>query len=101
MAASSFCREFSEQQKVEIDFTHEGMPSSVPKEISLCLFRILQEALQNAVKYSGVRHFTVKLEGPRRRFNSLLVITALALTSTTPLAGGAWGSSACAKESNW
>jgi PAS domain S-box-containing protein len=63
VAASSFCREFSEQQRVEIDFTHARMPSSVPKEISLCLFRILQEALQNAVKYSGVGHFTVKLEG--------------------------------------
>ena len=63
VAAGSFCREFSEQQKVEIDFTHARMPSSVPKEISLCLFRILQEALQNAVKYSGVRHFRVNLEG--------------------------------------
>ena len=63
VAAGSFCREFSEQQKVEIDFTHKGIPRSVPKEISLCLFRILQEALQNAVKYSGVRHFTVNLEG--------------------------------------
>lgn len=63
VAANSFCREFSEQQKVEIDFTHKGMPSGVPKEISLCLFRILQEALQNAVKYSGVRHFSVKFEG--------------------------------------
>jgi len=63
VAASSFCREFAEQQKVEIDFTHEGMPRSVPQEISLCLFRILQEALQNAVKYSGVQQFTVRLEG--------------------------------------
>jgi PAS domain S-box-containing protein len=63
VAANGFCREFSEQQNVEIDFTHEGMPRTVPKEISLCLFRILQEALQNAVKYSGVRHFSVKLEG--------------------------------------
>jgi signal transduction histidine kinase len=63
VAANGFCREFSEQQKVEIDFTHKGMPSRVSKEISLCLFRILQEALQNAVKYSGVRHFSVHFEG--------------------------------------
>jgi PAS domain S-box-containing protein len=63
VAARSFCRELSEKQKVEIDFTHEGLPDIVPKEISLCLFRILQEALQNAVKYSGVRRFTVRLEG--------------------------------------
>jgi PAS domain S-box-containing protein len=63
VAANSFCRELSEQQKVEIDFTRKDVPNEVPKEISLCLFRILQEALQNAVKYSGVGHFTVKLEG--------------------------------------
>jgi PAS domain S-box-containing protein len=63
VAANGFCREFSEQQKVEIDFTHKGMPSRVSKEISLCLFRILQEALQNAVKYSGVRRFSVNFEG--------------------------------------
>jgi signal transduction histidine kinase len=62
-AASSFCKELSEQQKVEIDFSHTGTPHSVPKEISLCLFRVLQEALQNAVKHSGVRHFKVELDG--------------------------------------
>ena len=63
VAAKSFCNELSEQQKVEIDFSHTAIPKSVPKEISLCLFRVLQEALQNAVKHSGVRHFTVELCG--------------------------------------
>lgn len=63
MAATSFCKEFSDQHKVEIDFTHAGIPHDLPKQISLCLFRVLQEALQNAVKYSGVRHFIVALRG--------------------------------------
>jgi len=60
-AANSFCREFSEQQGVGIDFTSTGMPRPVPKEIALCLFRVLQEALQNAAKHSGARHFAVEL----------------------------------------
>ena len=60
-AVRSFCRELSDQQNVEIGFSHEGVPSGLPKEISLCLFRVLQEALQNAVKHSGARHFKVKL----------------------------------------
>jgi PAS domain S-box-containing protein len=62
-AAKSFCREMSEQSKVEVQFTQTGIPRSLPKEISLCLFRVLQEALQNAVKHSGVRSFTVDLYG--------------------------------------
>jgi signal transduction histidine kinase len=62
-AAKSFCRELSDQHKVEIDFAHVDIPPSVPEEISLCLFRIMQEALQNAVKHSGMRHFEVELRG--------------------------------------
>jgi PAS domain S-box-containing protein len=62
-AAKSFCQELSEQHKVEIDFTHADIPPTVPEEISLCLFRVMQEALQNAVKYSGVRHFEAELRG--------------------------------------
>src|SRR6185369_16802767 len=62
-AAKSFCNELSEQQKVEIDLSHTAIPRSVPKEISLCLFRVLQETLQNAVKHSGVRDFKVELRG--------------------------------------
>jgi len=62
-AARGFCKELSEQQKVEIEFSHAGMPSSLSKEISLCLFRVLQEALQNAVKHSGERRFKVELQG--------------------------------------
>ncbi len=62
-AANSFCKEMSEKTKVEIQFNHSDVPRKLSKEVSLCLFRVLQESLQNAVKYSGVRSFTVDLHG--------------------------------------
>jgi len=60
-AAHSFCEEMSAQYHVQIDFRQTGTPRKLPREISLCLFRVLQEALQNAVKHSGVRQFRVEL----------------------------------------
>jgi PAS domain S-box-containing protein len=62
-AANSFCKEFSEHSKVEVQFSHTGIPRTLPKEVSLCLFRVLQEALKNAAKHSGVRSFAVDLHG--------------------------------------
>jgi signal transduction histidine kinase len=59
--AASFCQEFSALQKVQIDFHSEKVPKGLPREISLCLFRVLQEALQNAAKHSGSKHFQVLL----------------------------------------
>jgi signal transduction histidine kinase len=46
---------------VEIDFRSENIPQGLPREISLSLFRVLQEALQNAIKHSGSRQFQVSL----------------------------------------
>ena len=60
-AMEAFCKEFADQQKVEVVFTHNEVPRTLSHEISLCLFRVLQEALQNALKHSGVRHFEVEL----------------------------------------
>lgn len=59
----SFCKEFREQKRVEIDFRSHGLPNFVPLDISLCLFRVLQAALQNAVEHSAVRNFEVQLNG--------------------------------------
>ena len=63
IATKSFCKELSEKTHVEIAFSHAEIPSTLPKEVSLCLFRVTQEALQNAVKYSGVHTFSVDLRG--------------------------------------
>jgi PAS domain S-box-containing protein len=62
-ATRGFCREFSEQQNVEIDFQNHDLPSHLPPDTSLCFFRVLQEALHNSAKHSGARHFEVRLWG--------------------------------------
>jgi signal transduction histidine kinase len=58
-----FCNELSGQRNVEIAFDDQDVPASVQPEVSLCLFRVLQEALHNAVRHSRVRHFDVHLRG--------------------------------------
>jgi PAS domain S-box-containing protein len=62
-AAAGFCKELADQQGVDVDFHSENIPTALPAAISLCLFRVLQEALLNAVKHSGSRHFRVSLAG--------------------------------------
>ena len=60
-AIRSLCTEFSRQHKVNIYFNEKDVPKHLPKDISLCLFRIAREGLQNAVKYSGTNQFSVAL----------------------------------------
>jgi PAS domain S-box-containing protein len=60
-AMRRWCSEFGEKRKMKVDFHSSGMPNVLPPEISLCLFRVLQEALQNAAKHSGATHFEVQL----------------------------------------
>ena len=62
-AVTGFCRELSERQTLSIPVRFDGVPQTLPHEVSLCLFRVLQEAVHNAVKYSGVREFEVSLTG--------------------------------------
>ena len=55
-------RELS-QSDIAITFTHDNVPPTLPPDLTLCLFRIVQEALQNALKYSEARHVSVHLSG--------------------------------------
>jgi PAS domain S-box-containing protein len=65
-AIRSFCAEFSKQRQVDVEFTDRNVPRQLPKDISLCLFRVTQEALHNAIKYSGTKQFFVALSGTEK-----------------------------------
>jgi signal transduction histidine kinase len=57
----SWCRDFGERQQMKIDFKGHDLPR-LPQEISLCLFRVLQEAVHNAAKHSGVKRVEAQLQ---------------------------------------
>jgi len=57
------CRELSDRHNLEIRFVHHSIPEQTPKDVTLCLYRITQEALRNVVKHSGVAEAQVELLG--------------------------------------
>ena len=62
-AATAFCDELSNRHGVKIDVHVENIPKALPPDIALCLYRVLQEALQNVVKHSESPHAHVSLKG--------------------------------------
>jgi PAS domain S-box-containing protein len=62
-AVKSLCDELHQIHKLKIEFSHDGVPAGLSQEISLCLYRIAQECLNNAIKHSGARDAKVKLLG--------------------------------------
>jgi PAS domain S-box-containing protein len=57
------CREISDRHNLQIKFVHHRVPEQVPKDVTLCLYRITQEALRNVVKHSGAVEAEVELSG--------------------------------------
>ena len=55
------CREFSQQHKIEVDCSVSGLPENLDENISLNLFRTVQESLRNVIKHSQARHVKVDL----------------------------------------
>jgi PAS domain S-box-containing protein len=62
-AVGGYCREFSEQHAFRIDFVHRDVPQQIPKDVTLCAYRIVQESLRNVVKHSGAQEAKVELTG--------------------------------------
>ena len=62
-ATTALCTELSNRHGVRIDVQIENIPNTLPPEIALCLYRVLQEALQNVVTHGESPHTHVSLKG--------------------------------------
>ncbi len=62
-AVKGLCQEFSEQYHVQVNCVNSGVPNDLNADISLCLFRVTQEALHNIAKHSLAGTVNLKLHG--------------------------------------
>jgi PAS domain S-box-containing protein len=62
-ALNGVCIQLQRHLAIEIAFSSHDVPRPVPADVSLCLFRVLQEGLINAAKHSDTRRIDVELLG--------------------------------------
>jgi signal transduction histidine kinase len=60
-AIRNLCDQFSERQELRVQLQWGNVPVDLSRELSLCFYRVIQEALHNVVKHSGVNHAIVEL----------------------------------------
>ena len=60
-AVAALCREFTNQQHIQVEFASDEIPRTVRPDIALGIFRIVQECLRNLKKHSGAQQAVVSL----------------------------------------
>jgi signal transduction histidine kinase len=62
-AVQSECIAFTRREGIVIQYEPKDVPSNIPFDVSVCLFRIVQEGLRNIAKHAKVTEAQVKLVG--------------------------------------
>lgn len=62
-AIESECAAFKQRKNIEILFTKENVPDRFSADIPLCLYRIVQEGLNNITNHSGAKRCEILLRG--------------------------------------
>ena len=60
VALRGFCRELAKTHELVVDLKCDELPKAIPPEVSLCAFRLTQEALRNVVKHSQIKSAVVE-----------------------------------------
>jgi PAS domain S-box-containing protein len=66
VATERLCRDFAHQYGIDVDYQPKPLPPKLDAGRSLCLYRVLQEALQNVVKHSHASQAVVELHAMKR-----------------------------------
>ena len=58
---TNICKKASESELVQVDFFHKGLEKRLDKNIELNLYRVTQELLNNALKYSQAKTIQIQI----------------------------------------
>jgi len=62
-AVKSECMVFSRRTGIALSFEPNNMPGVIPKDIALCLYRVIQEGLKNIEKHAKITQAQISLQG--------------------------------------
>jgi signal transduction histidine kinase len=62
-ALKAECAHFSNREGIQVAFEHRDVPATLPRTLSLCLYRIAQESLRNISKHAASPDAVVDLFG--------------------------------------
>ncbi|MGC9996860.1 MAG: sensor histidine kinase [Terriglobia bacterium] len=63
-------REVSRRSETEVEIQHVGVSETIPDEYKICIYRLVQEALNNAARHSAAKNAKVTVE---QKTNKILV----------------------------
>jgi len=80
-AVTGLCREFSEQYPVKVDCVCSDLREELGADVSLGLFRVMQEALHNIAKHSQAQKMHVELRGTQESICLTIVDDGIGFSS--------------------
>lgn len=65
-AVRELCRDVTLRHGLDVQVAEEGVPADLGSDLTLCLYRVIQESLANVLRHSGASHALVSLQRRER-----------------------------------
>ncbi len=60
-ALRSECDGFTRREGIAVTYVPDGVPTALPKDVALCIYRVAQESLRNVARHASVRRARLTL----------------------------------------
>jgi signal transduction histidine kinase len=62
-ALRAYSEEFSKLRKIKVRLIARALPATIPSEVALCVYRVVQEALGNVAKHAEAKRAVISISG--------------------------------------